>query len=99
VPGFGDEHDLGFVRSDGRLTRAFASPGGPIQIGGWLSPSLAIGNAYVIPPGAAFSPSYWRPVVIDFDSRTLQPILMQNRAEGAAQPTLFRRILAVETGD
>ena len=93
--GFGSQSFLGIAQKDGSLLKTFSSPGGPLVFGGWLSSTRAIGNAYIIPPDAEFSPVFWRPVIFDFDSATIHPIAMPNAAEEFTQPALFRKVLAL----
>lgn len=93
--GFGSQYFLGIARQDGDLLNVFSSPGGPLVFGGWLTSTRAIGNAYIIPPGAEFNPGFWQPVIFDFDSATIHPIAMPNTAEGAAP---FRNVLALVPG-
>ena len=92
---FGARSFLGIVRQDGHLLKAFSSPVGPLVFGDWLTSTQAIGNAYIIPPDAEFSPGFWRPVIFDFESSTIHPIAMPNAAEGFTQPALFRDVLAL----
>ncbi len=93
--GFRAQYFLGTVRSNGHLLNALSSPAGPLTFGAWLTPTQAIGNAYVFPPGAeSTSPAFWRLVIFDFESSTIHPIAMPNTAEGS----LFRGVLALVQG-
>ena len=96
--GFGSRSFLTIARNDGTLLKTFSSPGGPLVFGGWLTSTQAIGNAYIIPPGAEFNPGFWRPVIFDFESATIHPIAMPNAAEEFTQPALFRKVLALVQG-
>lgn len=99
IDGFGSQSFLTIARKDGSLLKTFSSPGGPLVFGGWINSSQAIGNAYIIPPGAEFNPGFWQPVIFDFDSATIHPIAMPNTAKDFTQPALFRKVLALVQGN
>ncbi len=78
------QYFLGIVRPDGHLLNALSSPAGGTRFGAWLTPTQAIGNAYVIPPGVEFdgTPGFWRFVIFDFESSTIHPIAMPSDLGG-----------------
>ncbi|MCH7698934.1 MAG: hypothetical protein IH865_08365 [Chloroflexi bacterium] len=78
------QHFLGTVGPDGYLLNALSSPAGGTRFGAWLTPTQAIGNAYVIPPGVEFdgTPGFWRFVIFDFESSTIHPIAMPSDLGG-----------------
>ena len=94
VPETGGFH-FGLAGQDGRLLDTFTTEYCCPNIGGWLEPGRAIGNAYFIPEGTEFSPGLWRPALIDLEAGVAHPIAVPNTFDQFTRPSIARSVLAV----
>jgi len=86
---------FGLVGQDGGILQSFATQYCCVNIGGWLEPGRALGNAYFIPEGTEFSPGLWRPALIDLEAGVAHPLRVPNTFNDYTSPSIARSVMAI----